>query len=132
MLVNGHFKKWLERILDRRECPRMLIPVIAYYWNGAAPEGHQVKSISPAGAYIVTGERWYPGTIVSMMFQYDPYYLKVAAIDGDPKASLTMRAKIMRVGGDGVGVRFVYLNAQERRRFEKFLHGAHVREEVSS
>ena len=109
----------------------MLIPVIAYYWNGAAPEGHQVKSVSPAGAYVVTSEKWYPGTIVSMMFQYDPYYLKVANIDGNPKASLTMRAKIMRVGPDGVGVKFVYLNSGERREFTKFLEGAHVREETS-
>jgi hypothetical protein len=131
MLGNGHLKKFMERFLDRRECPRMLIPVIAYYWNGAAPEGHQVKSVSPAGAYVVTSEKWYPGTIVSMMFQYAPYYLKVADIDGNAKASLTMRAKIMRVGPDGVGVKFVYLNGAERRHFEKFLAGAHVREEAS-
>jgi hypothetical protein len=128
-LVNGRIKSWLERLVDRRECPRMLIPLIAHYWNGDAPEGHPVKSVSATGAYILTGEKWYRGTIVKMTFQYDPYYLKIAKVAGDPNAALVMRAKVVRFGPDGVGVRFVYLSKEERERFEKFLAAAKVQGE---
>ena len=105
----------------------MQIPVVAFYWSGGVPSRYEVKSVSAAGAYIFTQDRWYPGTIVAMNLQYDPYYLRVAKIAGNGKASIRMQAKIVRFGSDGVEVRFVYLNKQQRRRFEKFLRGAEVR-----
>jgi hypothetical protein len=105
----------------------MKVPVVALFQNGGAPKAHPVKDVTADGAYVVTSERWYAGTIVSMMFQYDPHYTAVAHIAGEPHAAVRMRARTMRAGDDGVGVRFVYLNQQERKRFRRFLAGAQVR-----
>ena len=41
----------------------------AYYWTGAAPAAHNIKDISSSGLYVVTEERWYPGTLVMMTLQ---------------------------------------------------------------
>ena len=65
-------KNWLERWWspDPRKAPRELAPgLAAYYWNGAAPKAHAVRDISPTGLYVVTEERWYPGTLVLMTLQ---------------------------------------------------------------
>jgi len=83
--------------------------LVAMYTNGGQAQSHKVRQVSPAGAYIVTGDRWYPGTIVNMVLR-EPL-----------GASIRMRARLTEPGEDGVGVRFVYLNSQERRRFERFL-----------
>jgi hypothetical protein len=121
-------KRWLERLLDRRACPRIVTPLVAHYWDGGATQAHPVKNVSAEGAYILTGTRWYPGTIVDMTLQYDPHYLRVAGIAGDPNAALVFRAKVVRFGPDGVGVQFLYLS-KERERFEKFIAEAHARAE---
>ena len=120
-------KHWLERLLDRRACPRIAIPLVAHYWDGGAPQGHPVRNISAKGAYILTSTKWYPGTIVNVTLQYDPDYLKVAGIAGDLNLALLFRAKVMRFGWDGVGVQFVYLSQQERKRVETFMAEAHAR-----
>ena len=105
----------------------MSIPLVVVYSYAGTPEAHSVKEVDREGAFVVTKDTWYPGTIVTMVFQYDPKYLQVVQIAGDPKAALEMRAKLMRFQPDGVGVRFIYLNKQERRRFKSFLEGAEVR-----
>ena len=123
-------KSLLQEFKQRRQESRMVIRLVVLYSNGGAPRPHPVKNVTRAGAYIITEDRWYPGTIVNMVFQYDPHYLRVARIAGDPGASIRMRARLARTGEDGVGVEFVYLNRQERRHFEKFLAGAQVRGEL--
>jgi len=121
--------RWLERLLDRRACPRIAPPLVAHYWDGGAPQGHPVKNISAKGAYIRTSARWYPGTIVNLTFQYDPNYLRVAGIASEPSTVLVFRAKVVRFGPDGVGVQFLYLSKQERERCEKFMAETHARAE---
>lgn len=105
----------------------MQIPFVAFFSNGGAPKRYEVKNVTFDGAYVVTDDKWYRGTILMMTFQYDPYYLQVAPINGNAEASIRMRAKIVRPGEDGVHVRFIFLNNDEHRRFEKFLSGARVR-----
>ncbi len=105
----------------------MVIPLVAVYANGGAPRRRPVKNVNRSGAWIETPDRWYPGTIVSMMFQYDPHYLQVARIAGDPAASIRMRAKVLRTEPAGIAVRFVYVDPQERGRFQKLLAGSEVR-----
>lgn len=108
----------------------MVIPVVASCSDGGEPRQFPVRDVTAVGAYVVTAERWYPGTIVTMTFRYDPSYLRVVHINGDARAAIQMRAKIMRHGTDGVGVRFLYGNQDQRREFEKFLAGGQVRGEV--
>ena len=107
----------------------MTIPLVARPCSTSdASVSFAVKDVSLGGAYLVTPQRWYPGTIVTMSFRYDSAYVQVARIQGNESASVQMRAKVLRAGPDGVGVKFVYLNKQERFRFERFLDGAQVRE----
>jgi hypothetical protein len=65
-------KNWFERWWspDPRRAPR--VPgngLAAYYWNGALPAAHGIRDISSSGVYVVTEERWYPGTLVLMTLQ---------------------------------------------------------------
>ena len=107
--------RWLERLQNRRACPRIALPLVAHYWDGSAPQGYPVKDISAKGAYILTSGRWYPGTIVKMTFA------------SGPSSALVFRAKVVRFGADGVGVQFLYLSKQERKSSEKFMAEADAR-----
>ena len=120
-------RAWVRRLSGRKESGNVQIPLVAFFWNGSVPKRYEVRKVTLDSAYVVTDDKWYPGTILTMTFQYDPYYLQVAPINGNGKASLRMRAKIVDFGHDGVGVRFIFLNKDERRRFECFLSGAEVR-----
>jgi len=103
---------------DRRECARTSVAVVAHYWNGGISQAYVVKTVSPVGAYLLTPDRWTPGTVLRLNFQHG-----TAVPDGEA-AALMVRAKIIRFGADGVGVRLVYLNRKERSRFKKFLAAA--------
>ena len=110
-------KNWISALKDRRESERMSLPVVAFYWNGATPHAYQVKSVSQVGAYIVTGDRWYVGTVLQLTLHYG---------DGSVQSSpcQVVRAKVVRLCPDGFGVHFIYLNHVERRSFKTFLAAA--------
>jgi hypothetical protein len=77
-----------------------LLPgLIAYFFTGGNPVAQEVRDISATGIYIVTNERWYPGTVV-----------RVTLTDKDhPTAdrTLTVNAQAVRWGKDGVGLELV-------------------------
>ena len=120
-------KAWISAMRERRASARMSIPLVAYYWNGGTSQAYPVNSVSTGGAYLVTPDRWYPGTIIRLTFQYDAEYLQSTPIIGDPASAVTVRAKFMRSGPDGGGVRLIHLNEQDRLDFQKFLAGARPR-----
>lgn len=95
--------------------------LIAVYADGGYPKHCEVKHVTPDGAFIVTEDRWYPGTIVDMRIQYHPQYLDVARLNGHSSASIRMRARVVQQTKDGVGVDFVYLDRSERQRFKQFM-----------
>jgi hypothetical protein len=103
-------KSWLERwwspdprkAPEQRKSPRDASSgLAAYYWTGAAPSSHNVKDISSSGLYIITEERWYPGTLVLMTLQ--------RASDGEANVekSISVHSRAVRWGNDGVGLQFV-------------------------
>ncbi len=108
-------KDWLTRFLrgeEEPEDPRIVtresLPgLIAYYFTGGTPAAQEVRDISPTGVYIVTTERWYPGTVVRLTLtdRRDPRV----------ERSLTVNAKAVRFGSDGVGLEFI-LDEQKKRR----------------
>jgi hypothetical protein len=106
-------RNWLTRLLlgdpvDPRKTKRELLPgLIAYFFTGGAPVGHAVRDISLTGMYIVTGERWYPGTVVQVTLT-DRHKPTV-------ERSITVNARAVRWGSDGVGLEFV-LEAKKGRR----------------
>jgi hypothetical protein len=120
-------KNWIRNLRNGKEPEFVKVPLVASFWNGGVSTQYAVKKVTKTGAYIVTSDKWYPGTIITMSFQYDPYYVQVAQINGYARNSLRMRAKVTRHEPDGVAVRFVYLNDRERRAFEKFLADGTVR-----
>jgi hypothetical protein len=124
-------KSWLERWWspDPRKAPRMDAPgLAAYYWTGAAPQARDIKDISNTGLYVVTEERWYPGTLVLMTLQRTD--------SGEEKAerSISVHSRAVRWGNDGVGLQFILKNPAppgqakgaggdvvDKRELEKFL-----------
>lgn len=109
-------KNWLERwwspdpreAPDPRKAPRDKNPALAaYYWNGSAPKAHIIRDISASGLYIVTEERWYPGTLILMTLQETK--------DGQEsvESSISVHSKAIRWGSDGVGLQFIPVDTPE-------------------
>lgn len=97
-------QNWLQRYWspDPRCAPRERAPgLAAYYWNGTAPKAHSIKDISATGLYVVTEERWYPGTLILMTLQ------NTLAGEEIAERSISVLSRAVRWGNDGVGLQFV-------------------------
>jgi len=106
-------KNWLERWWspDPRNAPREASPgLAAYYWNGAAPEAHGIRDISSTGLYVVTEERWYPGTLVLMALQ------RTDRGEEATERSISVLSRAVRWGHDGVGLQFILAERGETRK----------------
>jgi hypothetical protein len=111
-------RSWLERWWspDPRRAPRDPLPgLAAYYWNGSAPEPHGIRDISSSGLYVVTEERWYPGTLVLMTLQRTDCGEEVE------ERSIAVQSRAVRWGNDGVGLKFVLPDAQHVKRGHNLL-----------
>lgn len=106
-------RNWLQRWWspDPRKAPRVRATgLAAYYWNGEAPVAHGIRDISSSGLYVVTEERWYPGTLVLMSLQRSDLGEEMA------ERSIAVQSRAVRWGPDGVGLQFILPDGQERRR----------------
>ncbi len=100
-------KSWLQRLISpdpvepRKNTREALSGLTAYFWTGGNPLPHVIRDISSTGLYVMTEERWYPGTLIQMT-------LKKAG-SGGPKSdlSIALHARSLRWGNDGVGLEFV-------------------------
>jgi hypothetical protein len=103
-------KNWLERwwspdprkAPEQRKAPRDTIPgLAAYYWTGGSPSAHVIRDISATGLYVVTEERWYPGTLILMTLQHSE--------NGEVsvESSISVHSRAVRWGNDGVGLQFI-------------------------
>jgi hypothetical protein len=119
--MNG-VKRWLFQESTRSpRAVRVTHPeIVVHYWDGAAPEGHGLRDISETGAYILTSERWYEGTIIRIILQGPGAALSVGAAAAPP-ASICVPGQVVRQGDDGVAMEFVFRDKQERQRFREFL-----------
>lgn len=120
-------RSWLERWWspDPRKAPRDPSPgLAAYYWTGGPPHAREIKDISSTGLYVVTEERWYPGTLVLMTLQNTAFGEEVA------ERTICVHSRAVRWGKDGVGLQFVLQNesvgssmaAADRKALDRFLH----------
>jgi len=97
-------KNWLERWWspDPRRAPRLPAPdLAAYYWNGGPPRVRPIKDISSTGLYVVTEERWYPGTLILMTLQ------QADAGESSAERAIAVHSRAVRWGNDGVGLQFI-------------------------
>jgi hypothetical protein len=100
-------KGWLQRFLapeevqPRKNLRESLPGLTAYFFTGGTPVAHTIRDISSTGLFVVTDERWYPGTLVQMTLKKTE--------EGMPRTeySIALMAKSLRWGNDGVGVAFV-------------------------
>jgi|HubBroStandDraft_1064217.scaffolds.fasta_scaffold27616_4 hypothetical protein len=98
-------RNWFQRLLlgdspEPRSGPRVVISgLVAYFFTGGTPTPHEVSDISTSGIYIITSERWYIGTIVRLTLS-DRH-------DAKTERSLTVNARVTRLGSDGVGFEFL-------------------------
>jgi hypothetical protein len=107
-------KSWLQRLLspdppDPRKAPReSMSGLSAFFFTGGAPVEHGVRDISPTGMYVLTEERWYPGTVVRMTL--------TDRMGATVERSITLNASVVRWGNDGVGLKFILQNGRDRRQ----------------
>jgi hypothetical protein len=98
---------YAPRTQDRRRAKRRELPqLVAYYWDGGASLPHSIRDISSTGFYVLTDIRWYPGTQVMVSLQ------RPDVADGEPHRSITVNARVIRFGPDGLG--FAFVTAEKR------------------
>jgi hypothetical protein len=103
------FQNWLSS--DRRRSPRQPLPgLVAYYWTGSTPRAYQIADISSTGLYILTEERWFPGTLVSMTLQ------RTDSNGKNLDDYITIQTRVVRWGSDGLGLAFIVSNNSESLR----------------
>ena len=96
---------WIWPSERRRASRKPAHGLSAYYWNGAEPCPREVKNLSVEGMYLVTEERWYPNTLISMT---------LARTDSEPDdvlRSVKVVARVVRSESDGVGFAFLFPSA---------------------
>jgi len=74
--------------------------MVAHYFTGGSPKPNEVADISMSGMYLITEDRWMPGTLIQMILQ------KPCA-GGDRKVSINVLSRIVRRASDGVAAEFV-------------------------
>jgi len=119
---------WFKRVTssEHRKAQRLKSPLlVAYYWDGAVPSSHPIQNISSTGFYLLTRERWHPGTIVTMTLQRT----SKTHVDSTTDNHIAVMSKVIRLGEDGVGFAFMPLETLEglqsrpvgKREIGKFL-----------
>jgi hypothetical protein len=106
-------KNWFEELMSQhqRRAQRHLEPrLVAFYWDGNVPQPRYIRDVSNTGFYLVTDQRWYPGTLITMTLQ------RTEKSDDGSKSSIAVRARVIRVGDDGVALAFVFPQAEEARQ----------------
>ena len=120
-LMRG-ISRWLdEPPSQKRRAPRTLEPyLLVYYWDGSVPEARKIRDISHSGAYILTPERWYVGTIIRLILQ--GYKTTSTPDDGIVASrSTSIPCRVVRHGADGIGVEFIFDAPEEQKALEDFL-----------
>jgi hypothetical protein len=97
----------------RSRLMRMLVPdrrratrhpardLVAYRWTGSTPRAQRLADISDTGLFLLTDERWLPGTMITMTLQ------RANSTGEDPADSIAVQTKVVRWGANGEGLDFV-------------------------
>src|SRR5438270_10788120 len=111
-------KNWFEELMVRnqRRPLRYIAPrIVAYFWDGGPPNACCIRDVSSTGMYLLTAQRWYPGTLVTMTLQ------RTEKDQAGVRQSITVQARVMRSAEDGVGLRFVVPKTEEGRRIKRYI-----------
>jgi c-di-GMP-binding flagellar brake protein YcgR len=111
-------KNWFEELMsrNRRRPLRYLAPrVVAYFWDGGTPTAHCIRDISATGMYLLTAQRWYPGTLLMITLQ------RTEKDEAGVRQSIRLQARVMRSADDGVGLRFVVPKTEDGRQVQRYI-----------
>jgi len=103
---------WWKKLLvgepvDPRRAAREPLPgMVAYFFTGGTPKEQPVRDMSNTGIYILTEERWFKGTIVQLTL--------TDRTDRTAERSITLNARAVRQGTDGVALEFIRLGDDHR------------------
>jgi hypothetical protein len=98
---------------ERRSAKRRSVDQFAAYrWNGSSLKREAVRDISSTGLYILTEERWQPGTLVFLTMQRE------GPLEMNPAGRIDVQARVVRYGEDGVGLAFVLPDDPDSRQWE--------------
>lgn len=96
------FLRWLFPEVNQRRAVRYTTPgLVAYYWTGGAPHSYHVGDMSATGLFLLTKERWAPGTLIQMTLQQQ---------DGKQHAaenSICVLSEVVRWSENGAGFNFI-------------------------
>ena len=113
-------KNWFEELMSqhRRRAQRHIEPrLVAFYWDGTVPQPRYILDVSNTGFYLLTDQRWYPGTLITMTLQ------RTEKSDDGSKSSVAVQAKVIRLGEDGVAVSFVFPKPEDSHRVTSIVAG---------
>ena len=81
---------------ERRRAPEFVV----YFPEGQTRKSADIHDISSTGVYLLTGERWLPGTHIQLTLQ------RRGNFEEDSKRRVTLQSRAVRWGEDGVGLAF--------------------------
>jgi hypothetical protein len=96
-LFNPDDKRYRKRRAPRIRDPRL----VGYYFAGGPSTPHEIKNLSVMGFYMVTNQRWMPGTIIRVTLQ------SLDRDGDDTPDSITVLSRVCNWGRDGGGFEFV-------------------------
>jgi hypothetical protein len=95
------FLRWVFPEVNQRRAKRFSTSnLVAYYWTGGAPFSYRVGDISATGVFLLTKERWAPGTLIQMTLQ--PQSGRVSNDN-----SICVLSEVVRWGENGSGFHFL-------------------------
>ncbi len=89
----------------------------AYHWTGSTPRQDDVKDISCTGIFLLTEERWQPGTVVALTLQ------KKGPPEESSERRVNLQAKAVRWDKNGVGLFFIPPKDLDAGLWESLLTG---------
>ena len=93
--------RWLFPEVNQRRAKRFTTPgLVAYYWTGGAPHSYQVGDMSATGLFLLTKERWAPGTLIQMTLQQH-------GSSSAPEHTICVLSELVRWGENGAGFNFI-------------------------
>ena len=99
--------RWLFPDVNQRRAKRYSTPgLVAYYWTGGAPHSYQVGDMSATGLYLLTKERWAPGTLIQMTLQQHGNSSK-------QEHTICVLSELVRWGENGAGFNFILTDYQD-------------------
>jgi PilZ domain len=121
--TKGWFEKFLSSTTHRAE-RRQADRFAAYYWTGSALKEAYVSNISSTGVLLLAEEPWELGKVVSLTLQ------RKGPLELNPEHRMTWQARVVRRGGDGIGLSFISPTNPESRKWERLLESLAERTKV--